>query len=223
MSKLILHLKKFIFSNKCSMCKCILLDDEEYLCSHCKEYLELEGGIKKIENCYYSYPYNEKLKNFIENYKLKNQRKLGALLSVRVKGEIEKIIQLEEIDFVIPVPINERRLRERGFNQVQEILEKAEIKFVKIERVKNTKQMYKLSGGERRKENISKGFDIGTHNFDGKNLLIVDDILTTGATVEEIIREISLHCNPKKIFVYVFSLSARKIEGNKNVAGNLYR
>ncbi|MGL4403912.1 MAG: ComF family protein [Fusobacteriaceae bacterium] len=223
MSKLILHLKKLFFSTKCSMCNCFLKDDEEYLCSECLSYLEKEGKFKKIENCYYSYSYNGGIKNFIENYKLKNQRKLGVILSGILKPEIEKIIKLESIDFVIPVPISDGRLRERGFNQVQEVLEKAEIKYKKIDRIKNTEQMYKLGGRERRRENIKKGFRIGDNDFNGRNLLIVDDILTTGSTVEEIIEEIHLCCNPNKIIVYTFSLAVKNIERNRDVDRSLYR
>lgn len=223
MSKLILHLKKLIFSTKCSMCNCFLREDEEYLCPECREYLETEGTLKKIESCYYSYPYDSRMKNFIENYKLKNQRKLGTILSQRLKREIEKVIQLEEIDFVIPVPISDKRLRERGFNQVQEVLEKAEIEYKKIERIKNTKQMYKLGGGARRRENVKKGFSIEGNDFNGKNLLIVDDILTTGSTVEEIMEEIHISCSPKKILVYTFSLAVKNIERNGNGAGSLHR
>ncbi|MGL4568114.1 MAG: ComF family protein [Fusobacteriaceae bacterium] len=205
------------------MCNCFLDDDEEYLCLECLSYLEEEGKIKKIENCYYSYFYNAKIKNFIENYKLKNQKKLGAILSKILKLEIEKIIQIEGIDSVIPVPISDERLRERGFNQVQEVLEKAGINYKKIERIKNTKQMYKLGGRERRRENIKKGFRIGVNDFNGKNLLIVDDIITTGSTVEEIIEEIHNSCNPKKIIVYTFSLAVKNVERNRDVAGSLYR
>lgn len=223
MSNLILYLKKFIFSNKCSMCSCLLGDLEEYLCLNCRKYLEKEGRVKKIGNCYYSYPYNDKIKKFIENYKLKNQRKLGMILSSNLKKEIKKIVGVENIDMVIPVPISDKRLRERGFNQVQEVLEKSEIKYVEIYRIKNTKRMYRLGSGRKRRENIKEGFNVGSHDFNGKNLLIVDDILTTGATVEEIIKEINTKCKPGKIFVYTFSLSVKNIERNRDDAGNLYR
>ncbi|MGL5963995.1 MAG: ComF family protein [Fusobacteriaceae bacterium] len=221
--KLTLYLKKLIFSTKCSMCEIQLGDDEEYICLNCNEYLEKEGKFKKIENCYYSYLYSERIKKLIENYKLRNQKKLGTILAKRLKKEIENIVQLEEIDYIIPVPISENRLRERGFNQVQEVLEKAEIDFKTIERVKNTKQMYKLGSGKFRRENIKKVFRVENHDFDGKNLLIVDDILTTGSTIEEIIREINSVYTPKKISVYSFSLAAKNIERNRDVTRGIYR
>lgn len=204
------------------MCNCFLKEDEEYLCFDCQSYIKNERFIKKIENCYYSYPYNKKMKKFIENYKLKNQRKLGSLLSFWLKKEIERLIEKEEIDYVIPVPISERRLRERGFNQVIEVLEKADIKYIEIKRIKDTKQMYKL-GARKRRDNIREAFNVGDQKFYKKNLLIVDDILTTGATVEEIIGELNFKYEPQKIIVYTFSLAAKNIERNKNVVRSLCR
>lgn len=222
MSSLILQLKKLIFSTRCSMCNTFLGEEEEYLCSQCEKYIEEEGAIKQIDSCYYSYLYDKRVRKFIENYKLKNQRKLGGILAERLKREIEKIIESEEIDCIIPVPISKQRLRERGFNQVIEVLEKSKIRYIEIERVKNSKQMYKLGAGKRR-ENIRKIFRIGENSFNGKNILIVDDILTTGATVEEIMKEINTHSDPKKILVYTFSLAAKNIERKRDVTGSLCR
>ena len=57
-----------------------------------------------------------------------------------------------EIDYVIPVPISKERERERGFNQVEDILINAGINYLKAERKVNTKHMYKILNKNRRSE-----------------------------------------------------------------------
>jgi ComF family protein len=94
----------------------------------------------------------------------------------------------EAADLVLPVPLHPRRLRERGFNQallLAQGLAPAKLKRDLLRRVRHTKPQAGLNPKERG-ENVKGAFAL-THPslVAGKNLLLVDDVLTTGATVRE--------------------------------------
>lgn len=106
-----------------------------------------------------------------------------ALLIERKYNEL-----LEEIDIIVPVPINDNRLKERGFNQ-SEILCKdlPEDKVNKniLKRVKDTPHQTGLSR-DNRQENLLDGFEVIDKDvIKNKTILIVDDIYTTGSTLNE--------------------------------------
>lgn len=95
-------------------------------------------------------------------------------------------------DVIIPIPIHKVKLKTRGYNQASLMALalseftgiKADIKAVK--RVKKTKANKKL-GAEQRAENMKNAFAVtetGKRKLKGKDILIVDDIYTTGATVD---------------------------------------
>ena len=106
---------------------------------------------------------------------------------------------------VISVPVNKKRFLERGYNQVDEILKSADIKFENVERIKNTKHMYEIKEHEKRKENVKKAFKV-TRDYFQKNILIVDDIVTTGATIKEIEKEFLENQKAKSVVFFTIAV-----------------
>lgn len=105
---------------------------------------------------------------------------------------IEKIKQLrhEKLpDLLIPVPLHRKRLQARGFNQALEIAKPIAkqfgipLDFQCIERVKNTKPQTELPAKKRLK-NVKNAFSIKTP-ISAKHIAILDDVMTTGSTVNE--------------------------------------
>lgn len=202
-------IRKLIFDNRCSMCKIKLLKEENYLCENCLKELKENSKLKNIGKYYYVYRYQSKIRNLLRDFKLKNRKGLGKILSSILSSKIKQISQNRNIDFIIPVPVSEERRAERGFNQVEEILEWGKIPYLKIKRIKNTRHMYLFKGKEKRKENLLGAFEID-ENLNEKTVLIVDDILTTGATVEEIEKEIRKKYRIKEIYVFTIALSSER-------------
>jgi len=98
---------------------------------------------------------------------------------------------LSENDLLIPVPLHPRRLRERGFNQslllARQVSRRRSIplNFTALRRARQTQPQTQLSGAERRK-NVRGAFEVGKREaVEGKRILLIDDVFTTGATVQE--------------------------------------
>ncbi|WP_455041429.1 ComF family protein [Leptotrichia buccalis] len=112
---------------------------------------------------------------------------MAKLIAELIKDEFYYVLKREKIDIVVSVPVSRKRKNERGYNQVDEILNCLKVNYVQIERVKNTKKMAEILDEEERNKNIKGAFRIsGNVDFRGKNILILDDIVTTGATLREI-------------------------------------
>lgn len=206
--KLVQSIKNLVFSQRCPICKKVS-QENRYICDSCYRELKKKGELKNQKNYYYLYYYNEEIKSLIADFKLKNRKGLGAEIASLINKILRKLIEEKQIDIIIPVPISKKRERERGFNQVEELLDRCGIKYEKMYREKNTKHMYELLNRENRRENIFNAFKNRELNFDKKNILIVDDIVTTGSTIREMIKEIKKGSSPKNI--YIFSLAVSKI------------
>lgn len=101
------------------------------------------------------------------------------------------------MDVLIPVPLSASRLRERGFNQALELarlLGKALGRPVEpntCHRVVDTPPQAALAWGQRHK-NIRNAFECA-QDFSGRHVVLVDDVMTTGATLDELARTLKLH------------------------------
>ncbi len=92
---------------------------------------------------------------------------------------------------MMPVPLHKKRLRERGFNQslllakVMVPLLNTELDFLSLRRIRYTKPQTGLKSDERRK-NVRKAFELtGNINVKGRTVILVDDVATTGNTLNE--------------------------------------
>ncbi len=123
----------------------------------------------------------------------------GRLASATVLGELlaMRLRQRDEPwpDLMIPVPLHPRRLRSRGFNQAAEL---ARVLAARIpvrmdtfvcQRVRDTMPQARLGDARERRRNLRQAFRIG-RELPGSSVAIVDDVVTTGATVTELASEL---------------------------------
>lgn len=100
-------------------------------------------------------------------------------------------------DLIIPMPLHPRRLRERGFNQALELARpvaracRTPIDVRNCCRIRNTTAQADLPWRERAK-NVRGAFHCAA-DFTGKRLLLIDDVMTTGASLDELARTVKLH------------------------------
>ncbi len=178
----------FIGNKTCSVCGKPL--DEIYLNDRCIDCIDDNHYFTKAISCV---EYDENSKKIIYDLKYHKKRYLSYHISeIMTDIFIERF--KESIDIIIPVPLHKKKERKRTFNQaylIAKYLGKSlEIPVDKksLIRIKKTETQNKLSRRER-KENLKDAFQITSYcNIKDKNILIIDDVYTTGATVDEISR-----------------------------------
>ncbi len=199
-------LKKFFFDSSCSICKKEVEDNEIYICKKCREKIEKEKSLHVRKNIYYLFEYKNEIRKLIIDYKLNGRKELSCFISKIIEDEIIKIIRENNIDIIIPIPMSEERFLSRGFNQVELILDNIGINYKKAKRKKETIPMHKILEKDVRKINIKSAFqcDFSVNN---KNILIVDDIITTGTTILEMIKSLEEIGKPRNIYVFAISVA----------------
>ena len=219
-TKIIFNFKSVLFRNR------DIISGEELVeygivSKDTKNILKSLKKLRKLNNIYYVWDYNKEFKKLIFSYKYNRKKIMAKLIAELIKDEFYYVLKREKIDIVVSVPVSRKRKNERGYNQVDEILNCLKVNYVQIERVKNTKKMAEILDEEERNKNIKGAFRIsGNIDFRGKNILILDDIVTTGATLREIknsILEQFANKNENKNFEN--SIINKKISNIKN---NIY-
>ena len=155
---------------------------------------------------YLAFYENEDFSKIIYNLKYRGMKKLGFYLGELTGRELKKYTdekELGEFDLIIPVPLHKAKYRERGYNQSEYIsagisnIITAEVRTDILKRIRNTTSQTKLNK-EGRIENIRDAFVINKnviHELTGKRIIIVDDVVTTGSTLNEAIRTIRENTN----------------------------
>ncbi|AXT62098.1 ComF family protein [Aquimarina sp. AD10] len=194
----------------CAACDSPLYKNERLLCTSCRHELPLSNfhnvNAKKIEKVFYGrvkventcslfiFRKDSLVQNLIHNLKYKGREEIGKELGKWLGDELIQKSDYQYIDFVIPVPLHKKRYRERGYNQVAkfgiEIAKKLEITYIDTV-LKKKSYNKKQSKRERlrRWDNTSETFSIENESLlKNKHILLVDDIITTGATIEACIQ-----------------------------------
>jgi ComF family protein len=132
----------------------------------------------------------------MHNLKYKNQQEIGTFLGDIFSKNVLDLSIFNDIDVIIPVPLHKKRFHERGYNQVTTFCEALEknlaipiIDDVLLKSINLKSQIQKSK--ENRLETNKNVFSIeNAHEIEGKHVLLVDDIFTTGATIEACAKEI---------------------------------
>lgn len=188
--------------------KSIIFDKHKYEIGN-EEYKKVEkmAHLYNFKNIYFSMYYNDYYRDMIYELKYRKKKYVAKLIFNIVKEHFEYVLKKNNIEYIICVPISNKRKKERGFNQVEEIFADYKYKFLKMQKIKDTKKMSKLKKTYQKNLNIHNTFNVKNLNLDNKVVLIVDDIITTGATIKEIEKEIKAEYINVTIYVYAVSAS----------------
>lgn len=228
MNRSLTSLFDFFLPRICPGCNKKLLSDEEPVCKEClrsiliadKEKLEYEYqknfSSSKIVNDFYSkyiFETDKTLQHIIHALKYQKQYKLGIFLGEIISTGV--LTRNWNIDFIVPVPIHRVKKAERGYNQSDYIakgLSKSlgipySTKLIK--RIRQTESQTLLHINERTK-NVAGAFKVTDSNkISGKTFLLVDDVITTGATILECAKTLDKE-NAKT--VYACSIGTTSLE-----------
>jgi competence protein ComFC len=194
-----------IYPRLCEACDEVLIEKEKFLCLKClvdlpksksslssgHELFDLFKGRVPLDQGYYLYSFekNARVQKLLHAIKYQGQKQLAVYLGELLAKEIDKG-EYDNFDCIIPIPLHENKFKIRGFNQslsfaeglssvltipiISESLIRTNPSFTqtrkrKYERWENVEGVFKLK-------------DEGT--LKNKHVLLVDDVITTGATIE---------------------------------------
>ena len=196
MSALIQWLLELFFPPKCMFCRRLLRDSARWCCDDCLAALpEWEGAAEKVpgfSGCAVAFSYEEPVRGAILRMKFQGLRayipQFARWMAVRVRAELAG-----RYDFVTWVPTSAHNLRARGYDHARLIAEQTakrlEVPAIpSLRRTRRTDPMFGLGAAERR----ANVFDAFCAEKDAPlaraHVLLVDDVLTTGATLSECAR-----------------------------------
>lgn len=204
--KQFLHpLFRLFFPKRCAVCGALLRNGEELLCLQCEAALPLTefgsssgnpaeqlfwGKVPIVRaTCLLYYGKGNEYRKLILQLKYMGRKDIGHWLG-RLAGEL--LLRegfFEEIDLLVPVPLHPKRLRQRGYNQSLCIAQgMAQVTGIPVDahclrRTVHTETQTHKQHGERW-ASMQKVFSLNPKAaVDGKHLLLIDDVLTTGATL----------------------------------------
>ncbi|MDB5030917.1 phosphoribosyltransferase family protein [Mucilaginibacter sp.] len=195
-----------LFPQLCPACGTDLMANEKIICTDCLYNLPFTNfhlqpdnivaqqfwGKINLEAAYALYYFTKggKVQNLMHHFKYKGMHQIGNLLGNIAGGQLSKNKKFTTVDYIIPVPLHKSRLKERGYNQsacfanglaskLNTMVEDANLVRVKATQTQTHRSRFA------RFENMQEVFVVkDIERLRDKHVLLVDDIVTTGSTLE---------------------------------------
>ena len=195
-----------IFPRHCEACANTLFKHEYYICNYCKVNLPhsnfhlnpdsalhrtFAGRIPIINaGSYYIFEKSGKVQNLLHAIKYQNQKELAAHLGKLYALELTKHESFQAVDLIIPIPLHPKKLKARGFNQSEWFANGLGSGLNTLTNSQVMQRVVETSTQTRKKkyqrwENVENIFQLTNKSeLENKHVLLVDDVITTGATLE---------------------------------------
>lgn len=200
------NLFDFILPRFCCSCKTKLSVNQDTMCLDCLSKIQRSTGLRlqreferkffnnKIISEFYSpfvFEKDKELQHAIHALKYDKKFPVGIFLGKVLAAEIKSSKTNWKFDLIIPIPLHQLKKAERGYNQAYYIAKgvgkifKVKVSDRIVKRIKYTESQTTMNLNER-EENISGAFKVKWNTqVRGKNILLLDDVITTGATISE--------------------------------------
>jgi len=190
-----------LFPNCCPGCGQPLVAGERHLCNSCELDLPLfalseqildrfAGRIKLAEaRAYIKFYHGGLAQKLLHSIKYKNNQELGEYLGKMFIAHLQNSGKFGKPDVVIPIPLHKSKLRVRGYNQSEALARGManalgiSVDTTSVIRVKKSETQTKKDRAARW-QNVSGIFAVTNDSLNNKHILLVDDVITTGATLE---------------------------------------
>lgn len=221
MQKLVHDLLWLLFPPSCPACNQVLLRAEAGICTHCRQQLirqtyqddsVLNLKIRAelpIAGIYALFPFQQhgRIQQLLHNLKYQYRPEIGRLLGQWLGEQLIDLGWAAEADLILPVPLHKKKLRQRGYNQAAVIGEGISRQIEKpleediLLRARKTATQTRKSRLQRWL-NVSDAFAVQEGKeeaLEDKVVLLLDDVITTGATLEACAKILHPHC--RKLYI----------------------
>ncbi len=211
-----------LFPRNCAACENALLGSEQLLCTDCRISLprmesdsaikaSLPGkfiGYQEVQGviAYLAFTKKGKVQNLLHALKYGGQKEVGVLLGKMMARELVEEGIFPSADLIVSVPLHDRKQKERGYNQSDVFAEGLSLvtgipwSGTMLVRTRYTVSQTGKTKSERR-NNVKGIFElVGITSPAGKAVILVDDILTTGATLEACL-EVLIDAGCTKVYI----------------------
>lgn len=222
------HLFNLFYPDTCVCCDQYLLDQEKIICIECRldlpfietgnstynpllETLKGKVIVEEGTSFLYYHPVG-KVKKLIHQLKYKNNQKVGIFLGEWLGLKLLETKAYNNIDYIIPVPLHKDKLRLRGYNQLTKFGETLSsilnIEYLEGVLIRNTmaKTQTLKKRLDRFKSLVNNFSIINADLLKNKHVLLIDDVVTTGATLEACCNEL-LKVEGMKISIVTIALT----------------
>ena len=158
--------------------------------------------------------YAKNLKKMILNFK-NGKTELNSILGFLADSALQGSNFIDEIDFFVPIPLHWSRKLIRGYNQAHVLTKKINHRKFLIStdlvRIRRTKAQPAMASPTARARNVAGAFAVRYgHKFTGKKICLVDDIKTTGATLNECAKTLK-EAGAEKVFALTLAVAGQKL------------
>jgi len=226
--KVLSNFLALFYPRTCHSCGESLVLNEHCICTGCRIKLPFTFFSKEKENklteffwgrikietgaALFFFQKGGKVQHLVHQFKYKGHREIGLLLGMMLGAELKNSPFYQGIDVIVPVPLHPAKIKTRGFNQ-SEVFGEGVAKELGIKQVANGLLRVVPTGTQTRKtrfkrwENVKTVFEISNPGqFENKNILLVDDVVTTGSTLEACAQKL-LQINGTKLWLATIAIT----------------
>lgn len=218
-SSLLFYLTELLFPRLCVVCGDKLIEQEQSICLHCLHHLprtnfhlepenrvaQLFYGRVQIEfaTSFFYFSKGSSYQTLLHNLKYKGMKEIGEEIGKHFGIDLLQSPEFSSVDIICPVPLHPQKEKKRGYNQSWWIASgiarqmQKELSDDNLKRVTATETQTRKSRFERW-QNVEGIFELtNPEAFSGKHILLVDDVVTTGSTLEACAQTIISQSNAK--------------------------
>lgn len=191
---------------RCCLCGRLLSQKEKDLCGDCRQNRKKHYYTRGIA----LYQYDDIIRKSIYRFKYEGRQEYGMFFGKIMARQFGQAVKRAGVEGIIPVPLHPGREAERGYNQA-DLLAKSFGKETGIPvygkyviRIKNTPPLKSLDGTVRQ-NNLKRAFKIGQNDVKLNITIIVDDIYTTGSTIDAVAK-VLLEAGVSKVYFMTLAI-----------------
>ena len=201
-----------IYPNACLGCQEPLVSNEDLICTHClhelpkthfhadddNPVLRIFSGRCFLEKAtsYLRFVKGGMVQSLMHHFKYKDRPEVGARLTNLAISDLRKTAFFSDIDIIMPIPLHPRKLAKRGYNQ-SEVIARTISDHTHIDLTTDNLVRKYFNETQTRKSRFSRWLNVKTvfavcdpESLKEKHILLVDDVITTGSTVEACISKL---------------------------------